>query len=139
MEFLGRQPAGRQRRHQRARPRHRLDAQARRNRRLHHALARIADARAAGVGHQRDLLAAPQPLDDFLAPPGLVELEVAQQRFGDAEMLQQLPGAPRVLRRHHVALLERAQRAQRDVLQVADRRGDQVERARRQRRQRFGS
>ena len=118
---------------QRAGAGHRLDAQAGRNGGLHDAFARIADARTARVRDQRDFFAAPQAFDDFLAALRLVELEIAQQRLGNSEMLQQLSGVPRVLGRHHVALLERAQRAQRDVLQVADRRGDQVKRAGRQR------
>src|ERR1035438_7174243 len=119
MKLLGRQSAGRQRGHQRAWPRHRLDAQGRRDRRVDHPLARIADAWAAGIGHQRDLLPAPQSLDDLLATPGLIELEVAQQRLGDAEMLQQLPCPARILRRHHVAFLERAQRTLKECDVVA--------------------
>ena len=76
-----------------------------------------------------------EPFDDFLAAPGLVELEIAQQRFGDAEMLQQLAGVARVLGGDDVALAQHAQRAQRDVLKIADGRGNEVKRARSQRRQ----
>ncbi len=50
-------------------------------------------------------------------------------------MFEQLPGMPRVLGGDHVALAQDAQRAQRDVLQVANRRGDEVKRAGGERRQ----
>ena len=50
-------------------------------------------------------------------------------------MPEQLPGAARVLGGHHVALAQHAQRAQRDVLQVANRRGHEVKRAGGKRRQ----
>jgi len=50
-------------------------------------------------------------------------------------MFQQLPGMPRVLGGDHVALAQDAERAERDVLKVANRRGHEVKRAGRERRQ----
>ena len=50
-------------------------------------------------------------------------------------MFEQLPGTPRILRRHDVALFLDADRAQRHVLQIADRRGDEVKCGWRERRQ----
>ena len=50
-------------------------------------------------------------------------------------MLEQLSGAARVFGGDHVALAQDAQRAQRDVLQVDNRRGDEVMRAGSERRQ----
>ena len=129
MKFVRRQSAGRQRGDQRAGAGHGFDAEAGGDGGFDHALAGIADARAAGVGDQRDLFAAPQSLDDFFAAFGFVELEIAEQRFGNFEVLEQLARAARVFRRDHVAFLEHAQRAQGDVLEIADRRGDEIKRA----------
>ena len=44
-------------------------------------------------------------------------------------MFQQLPGMPRILGGDHVALAQDAERAERDVLEVANRRGHEVKRA----------
>src|SRR5258708_26188357 len=122
-------PARRQRRPQRAGTGRRVDAKPRPQRRLHRALARIADAGTARVGDERHGLAAAQPGDDSFAAFGLVELKIAEQWLRDLKTFQQLSGAPRVLGRHHVAFLERAQGPQRDILQVADWRRAQIESA----------
>ena len=50
-------------------------------------------------------------------------------------MLEQLSGAARVLGGNHIALAQDAERAERDVLQVANRRGNEVKRAGSERRQ----
>jgi len=47
-------------------------------------------------------------------------------------MLQQLPGVARVLGGDDVALAQHAQSAQRDVLKVANGRGDEIKRSRSQ-------
>ena len=52
----------------------------------------------------------------------------------DPEMLQQLPRMPRILRRHRITLLQRPQRPQRDILQIPDRRGHEIQRPGSQRR-----
>ena len=87
MKLLGRQPAGCERCNQRAGAGHGLDSKAGGQRGFDHAPARVADARAAGVSHQRDRFTAPQSFDDFLAPFCFVELEITQQRPGETEML----------------------------------------------------
>ena len=74
-----------------------------------------------------------EAFDDFLAAPGFVELKIAEQRLGDAEMFEQLSRVARVLGGDHVAFLQYAQRVQGDVLEVADGRGDQIKRARHER------
>ena len=137
MKLVRRQAAGRQRCDERARTRDSFDTLPRRHRRTHDALAGVADARCARIRDERDLLAALQPFNYLLGALGLVELEVAEERLADFKMFQQLPRAARVLRRHHVALPQHAQGAQRDVLQVADGRGNQIERAGNQRRRRL--
>src|ERR1035441_10012319 len=96
MKLLRRQPARGEAGDERARTGHRFHAETGGDGGFHHALTGIADAGTAGVRDQRDLLAAPEPLDDLLAAPGLVELEIAQQRLADAEVLEQLPRMPRV-------------------------------------------
>ena len=103
-------------------------AHERANRRLNPdtALAGVADRWTASVGDERHRLAALKPFENLPAAAGFVELEITQQRLAETEMFQQLPGSPRVLRRDHVAVFEGPQSAQRDVLQIADRRGDQV-------------
>ena len=69
MELVDRQAAGGQARDEGARAGHRFHAASGRD----HASARVADPGRTGVGHQRDLLAAPEPLDELRAAPGLVE------------------------------------------------------------------
>ena len=71
----------------------------------------------------------PRRCENFFAALGFVELEVAQERFGNFEMPEQLPGVTRVFGRDDVALLQHAQCAQRDVFQIADRRRDQIKHA----------
>ena len=137
MEFIRRQAARRERGYERARTRHGLDSKTGGDGGFDDALARIADAGTAGIRDQRDFLAAPETVNDFLAALGLVKLEITQKRSGDSEMLEQLPGAARVLGGDHVALAQDAQRAERDVLQVANRRGDEVKRAGSERRKRI--
>ena len=47
-------------------------------------------ARRSRICDKRDLLAATEPLQNFFASFGFVELEVTEQRLGNAEMFQQL-------------------------------------------------
>src|SRR5437867_2878548 len=115
MKLSGGQAAGGERRDERARAWHRLDAQARRARGTHDAFAGIADAGTARVGDEGDAVAAPEPFEDFLAAAGFVEGEATDQRLADPEVLQQLAGAPGVFGGDDVALAQDTQRAQRDV------------------------
>ena len=64
----------------------------------------------------------------------LVVLEVARDGHVDVEVAQEAPRPPRVLAGDEVDLLEDAERAQGQILEVPDRRRDHVERARRHRR-----
>ena len=135
MKFSRRQTARREPGNKRARTSHGLHAKSGGYGGAHHAFAGVADAGTAGVRDQRNFLAASETFDDLFAAFGLIELEIAQERFGDAKMFQQLPGMTRVLGGNHVALAQDAQRAERDVLEIANRRGDEVKRAGRERRQ----
>src|SRR5208282_5361843 len=97
MKFVRRQTARRERGDERARAGDGLDAQTGGDGGFDDAFARIADTGAARVGGQRDFFAAPEAFDDFLRAFGFVELEIAEERFGDSKVLEQLPGAARVL------------------------------------------
>jgi hypothetical protein len=55
-----------------------------------------------------------------------VVLVIADHRLGDLKVIQQLARLAGVFAGHHVALAQHAHSAQRDVLQVADRRGDYI-------------
>ena len=79
--------------------------------------------------------AAPETFDDLLAAPRFVELEIAQHGFADAEMFEQLAGMPRVFGSDDIALAQDAERAERHVLKVPNRRGHEVKRAGSERRQ----
>src|SRR5207249_2277411 len=117
MKLFGPQPAGGQSCHQRARPWNRLNSKTSVDRRLHDSFTGITDARTPRVRHQGNFLAALKALKDFLAPPGFIELEIAEQGLGNAQKLQQLAGPARVLRGDQVALLQSADGSQGYVLQ----------------------
>jgi hypothetical protein len=74
-----------------------------------------------------------QTVDDLFAAPRFVEFEIADQRFVNIEMLEQLPRPARIFSRDHVAFAQHPQRAQRDILEVANGRGDEIKSARRER------
>ena len=117
--------------------RHRFDAKAGGQGCFDHPFARVADAGTSGIGDEGDFLTTLQSLDDFLASPGFIELEITEQRPGDSKMTQQLAGAPRVFRGDDVAFLQRPQRAQRDIFEIPDGRGHEVKGARPERGRRF--
>src|SRR5690242_9559206 len=96
MKLIRRQAAGGQRGYQRAGARHWLDPKACGESGSHDPLAWIADAGRAGVRDQRHLFPALQPREDFFAAFGFVEFEMANQRFRDLEMLQQLACPARI-------------------------------------------
>src|SRR5262249_15453568 len=60
----------------------------------------------------------------------LIVLVVADRRFVDLEMVEQLARLPRIFAGDHRGFAKHAHGAIGDVFQVADRRGDQVQRAR---------
>ena len=112
-----------------------VDAEAGGNGGFDHTFARITDAGTAGVRDERDFLAAPETLDDFFAAPRLVELKIAQERFADAKVFEELAAVARVLGGDDIALAQDAQRAKRDVFEIANWRGHEVKRAGSERRQ----
>ena len=88
---------------------------------------RIGNQRRAGVGHERDRFAGGEPRQELRPRRHGVVLVVRRQRRRDAVVVEQLPGHPRVLAGDHVGRREGLQRPQRDVAQVADRGGDEVQ------------
>ena len=54
---------------------------------------------------------------------------VALQRLGDLEMAQQLESVARIFAVDDIRFLQHPQHAQRDVLEIADRRGAEIEHA----------
>ena len=99
-----------------------LDLQPGRHAALHEHEPRVGDQRHAGVGDQRDDGAAPHPRDEIGGPLALVVLVVGDERRRDAVALEQHAGPARVLAGHDVRVAQRGQHAQRDVLEVPDRR-----------------
>src|SRR5262249_1625314 len=87
------------------------------------------DARRAGVGDERNGGAVGEAAEDLRAPRELVVLEVGHGRRMDVEVGEQRPRAARVLAGDQVDLAQHTQRARGDVLEIADRCGDDEERA----------
>ena len=129
MKLVGRKSAGRQRGDERASAGHGFDAKAGGKGGFHHAFTGIADTGRAGVRHEGDLRTTPEPFEYFLAAFGLVELKVTEERSRDFEVFEQSSGPPRILGGYHIAFAQGAQGAERDVLQITNGRGDEVERA----------
>ena len=91
--------------------------------------ARIAQRGRARIRAERERLPAFESLDELRYAASLVERGQRQHRFVHAVRAEQRLGAPRILGDHRVAFAQHAQRAQRDVLEVADRRRDHRERS----------
>ena len=89
----------------------------------HQAGSRIADRGHAGIADERDALARLKPRQHLGGPLGLVVLVVAQQTRFDAVPLEEPPRMPGVLAEDELGLAELAEHAQRDVLEIPDRRG----------------
>src|SRR5207249_1337658 len=126
MKFLRGQSTARQGGNERARTRDNFYPKAFSESGAHDPMAGIADARNAGVRHQSDLFTAPESLEDFLGAPRFIELKIADERFGDPEMLQQLTGPARVFRSDDIAFPQGAQRSKSDIFEIANRRCHQV-------------
>ena len=118
-----------QRGQRRRRARRRLHPDSLRDGLAHQPVAGIGDQRRARVRDQRHARTRFQFLDQLRCAHGLVVLVITDRRFVDAVVIEQLARLPRVLASHQVCLAQNPQRAQRDVLQIADRRGHQVERS----------
>ncbi len=106
---------------------HRVDGVTGLARRAHQLEARIGNERRAGVGDERDRFAGGEPRQELRPRRRGVVLVVGRQRRRDAVVVEQLAGDAGVLAGDHVGRGERLQRPQRDVAQVADRGGDEVQ------------
>ncbi len=89
----------------------------------HQLVAGIGDQRHAGVADQRDALALGQARQQLRAHARGIVLVIGLQRRPDAVEGEQLAGDPGVLAGDQVDACQERQRAQRDVVAVADRRG----------------
>ena len=96
---------------------------------LQEVVGRVGDARRAGVGDQGNVPPLLQQAEQALRLGHLVVVVVAQQRAGDVEMGQQLAGVAGILGGDQVHAAKDAQGAQGDVVEIADGRGDDVQRA----------
>ena len=105
------------------------DANAGVKRLTHQVEPRIGDQRRPGVRQQRDRIAVEQALHETGRPPALVVVVEAGGRGRDAVVPQQLARPARVLGRDQPHLLEDADRAEGDVLEVSDGRRDEIQRA----------
>lgn len=93
---------------------------------------RIADRRRTRIAHIGHALPLLQPFHHLLRCLLFIVLVQRQQTRsgrGNAIGAQHLRGMARVLAGNHIHQLQHMQRAQRNVGQIADRRGDQIERA----------
>ncbi len=82
-----------------------------------------------GVRDQRHALARPEGLEDPVSLPALVVLEVGRRRGGDSVPAEHPAGVPRVLAGHEVCFPQDPKGAHRQVLEIADRGGHDVENA----------
>lgn len=114
--------------HHRTRPRNRLHPEPGVRDRPDHLPAGVRNGRRAGIGHEGHRLALPQTLDHRPALPPLVVFPNADQPGGNLEVPQELTGAPGVFGRDDGDFPEDSERPEGDVLQVADGRGDHVQR-----------
>ena len=99
----------------------------------HELAARVADGRRAGVGHEREVGAAAQVLQELPVPARPAAGVVAHEPRLDLVARQQPPGDPRVLGRDERHRPQRLERPERDVAEVADRRGHDEQRSASQR------
>lgn len=91
------------------------------------AFARITDGGTACVGHHGDPLALSESFNEVLRAACLIEVVAAEERLVELIMTQQLRRVTGIFRGNRVAFLERAQRAKRDIFEVADGSGNEVE------------
>src|SRR2546430_1111491 len=91
---------------------------------------RIGNQRHACVAYQRDFRALLHGHDQFWRPRHFIVFMVADQRLANVVVREQFLGVPRVFTRDLIRFLERAQRAERNVLEVANGRPHKVQTAR---------
>src|SRR6266852_3304957 len=90
-------------------------------------MSRIGDQRHSRVAYQRDFRALLQRHYQFRRAGQLIVFVVADERPMNVVVREELQGMPRVLAGDLIDFLQDAQRPQRDVLQIADRRADKIE------------
>ena len=90
-------------------------------------IAGVGDQRRAGVGHQRDRRAFGQPAQQHRPRLRRIVLVIGRQRPGDAVAVEQLVRDAGILAGDQVGAGQRLQGAQRDVAEIADRGGDDVQ------------
>src|SRR5688572_20180814 len=125
-----REPGSYRRRQRRAHAWYRIDADTRFNARPDQLRSRIGDPWRPGVGDQRNRIA-PLKAADQLRKPGSRVVLVKTDGWRRDGVAREKPGrTPRVLGGNDLHLAQDAQRAQRDVLQIANWRCDDEESAR---------
>ena len=87
----------------------------------------IGNTRRAGIRHQRDRLARLDSTGNGLDGRMLVELMVTPHPLLDPQMSEQHLRGPRILGQNQVHVRKHPHGAQRDIVQVADRRGHHIE------------
>src|SRR5216684_6975924 len=122
-----REPGSGKRSNQRAGPRNGNDLDVSRQGFDDQLLARIANPRASGVGDQRAVLAARDPLREGLCPSTFVKSRQADQFAGDPIVLQQDPRIAGVFTGDERDLAQDLKRSLGDVREISDRRGHQKE------------
>ena len=95
--------------------------------RTHQEKAGVADGGRAGVADERHLLARFETGSEGLGCLVLIELVVAHQRNADVVVLQQDATGARVFGEYEVDRFQNTKRAQRDVFEIADGGGNEIE------------
>ncbi len=127
-ESIRGQPSRRQCGDQRTSTRHRHHCNPSGTRLAHQVISRIGNQRRTRIGDQRDILSTLQPPDE--SPPlfTLVMLVASCQRRLNTEVREQPRRVTGILRGYQRHLSQHPQRSGTDVLQIADRRGDDIKR-----------
>ena len=90
-------------------------------------VARIGDKRRSGIADQGDRLALRETTQQFWPDHRGIMVVVGANRSPDPVVIKQLAAPARILARNHVGGSQHLRRTERDIAQIADRRGDQVE------------
>ena len=122
------QTARHQRRQKRRRARNRHHRHMMADGQRNQAEPRVRNSRHARIGHQRDACSLLHFLDEFGRARHLIVFVVTDGASRNAVVVEQLLRPACVFARDKIRFLENAQSAQRDVLQVADGRGDEIKR-----------
>ena len=121
-------------RERRARSRNRLDANARFNRCLDQLVARVRNERRSSIRYESDVVAAQQAVHERRSFCTLVVLVKARCWRRDRVAPQQPRGSSCIFSGDERGFTQHAESPGRNILEVADRRGDDVQRARHERR-----